>query len=61
MKTVGEFLYLLDDLNYKKAINYASDKLNYPSSSLKHSLSVFDWDKTKEGWEYWANIYIKHG
>tara|TARA_R110000822_G_scaffold305851_1_gene431800 strand:+ start:1009 stop:1407 length:399 start_codon:yes stop_codon:yes gene_type:complete len=50
----------LPELVKVKAINYQIDTNNRDFSKTTNLLSdAFDWDKTKEGFEYWKKLFNK--
>jgi hypothetical protein len=60
-KTIREWFNTLPADQCKKAIKNSGDILEMKVSSLAGAISAaFEWAKSPEGFDYWANIACKH-
>ena len=61
MKTNAEWLSMLPGQIKWRALNNADDigVLDKKAKSLLAALYAFPWDLTREGYEYWKDVYEK--
>ena len=61
MKTNAEWLNMLPDQYKWRALNNADDigVLGHEVDSLLIALFAFPWELTREGYDYWKDVYEK--
>lgn len=58
-KTIKEWLEELPEPYRTQALKNTK-KLDYVTGSLERALNcAFDWDSSKEGYNYWGRIFLK--